>query len=217
MARGRLRCLGTSLRLKARFGSGYRVSIRVQGRSAGTANVGGSGSSSVEGSAMGSLGSCSSLVDAGLAHEESEIQPAPLAVQPGLHPAAPPQRSGSNHSGRGVSGEPAEQAQQRDPAAARQAAGIKSLFLKHLGIKPGGCCWEEGTSGLGPALHAACVPAVCSLLSRHTCADGCSAWQHVCGAARLSLFQWTRAWTTFTSWCLMSTRTACPPCLPTSR
>lgn len=163
MARGRLRCLGTSLRLKARFGSGYRVSIRVQGRSAGTANVGGSGSSSVEGSAMGSLGSGSSLVDAGLAHEESEIQPAPLAVQPGLHPAAPPQRSGSNHSGRGVSGEPAEQAQQRDPAAARQAAGIKSLFLKHLGIKPGGCCWEEGTSGLGPALHAACVCLRCAL------------------------------------------------------
>lgn len=29
MARGRLRCVGTSLRLKARFGSGYRVSVRV--------------------------------------------------------------------------------------------------------------------------------------------------------------------------------------------
>lgn len=159
MARGRLRCLGTSLRLKARFGSGYRVSIRVQGSSAGTANVEGSGSSSAEGSAAGALGSGSSLVGAGLAHEDSdlEIQPAPLAVQPGLHPAAPPQRSGSNHSGRSGSGEPAEQAQQRDPAAARQAAGIKSLFLKQLGIKPGGCCWEDGASGLGPALDASCV------------------------------------------------------------
>ena len=30
MARGRLRCIGSSLRLKARFGSGYRVSVRVQ-------------------------------------------------------------------------------------------------------------------------------------------------------------------------------------------
>jgi hypothetical protein len=35
MARGRLRCLGTSLRLKARFGSGYRVSVRVAGSGGG--------------------------------------------------------------------------------------------------------------------------------------------------------------------------------------
>ena len=31
MVRGRLQCVGTSLRLKSRFGSGYRVSMRVQG------------------------------------------------------------------------------------------------------------------------------------------------------------------------------------------
>jgi ABC-type multidrug transport system ATPase subunit len=31
MARGRVRCIGTGLRLKSRFGSGYRVSIRVTG------------------------------------------------------------------------------------------------------------------------------------------------------------------------------------------
>lgn len=29
MARGRLRCVGTALRLKNRFGSGYRISVRV--------------------------------------------------------------------------------------------------------------------------------------------------------------------------------------------
>lgn len=37
MGRGRLRCIGTSLHLKSRFGSGYRVSVRVEGaRSAAT-------------------------------------------------------------------------------------------------------------------------------------------------------------------------------------
>lgn len=30
MVRGRLQCVGTSLRLKSRFGSGYRISVRVQ-------------------------------------------------------------------------------------------------------------------------------------------------------------------------------------------
>lgn len=30
MVRGRLRCVGSSLRLKSRFGSGYRVSVRIQ-------------------------------------------------------------------------------------------------------------------------------------------------------------------------------------------
>lgn len=29
MVRGRLRCIGTSLRLKSRFGSGYRISVRI--------------------------------------------------------------------------------------------------------------------------------------------------------------------------------------------
>lgn len=29
MARGELRCIGTSLRLKSRFGSGYNVSVRI--------------------------------------------------------------------------------------------------------------------------------------------------------------------------------------------
>lgn len=32
MVRGRLRCIGTSLRLKSRFGSGYRVSVRIAGQ-----------------------------------------------------------------------------------------------------------------------------------------------------------------------------------------
>ena len=85
------------------------------------------------------------LAGARLRHDEdSEIQPAPLAVQPGLHPAAPPQRNGGDHSGRSASDEPAEQAQQRDAVAARQAAGVKALFLKQLGIKPGRCGWEGG-------------------------------------------------------------------------
>jgi len=30
MVRGKLRCVGSSLRLKSRFGSGYRVSVRIQ-------------------------------------------------------------------------------------------------------------------------------------------------------------------------------------------
>lgn len=34
MVRGSLQCVGTSLRLKSRFGSGYRVSVRVQSDSA---------------------------------------------------------------------------------------------------------------------------------------------------------------------------------------
>ena len=44
MARGRLRCVGTSLRLKNRFGSGYRVSVRVAaGEAAGPADATGDG------------------------------------------------------------------------------------------------------------------------------------------------------------------------------
>lgn len=35
MARGRLRCLGSSLRLKSRFGSGYNVSVGVRGKAEG--------------------------------------------------------------------------------------------------------------------------------------------------------------------------------------
>eukprot|EP00887_Chlorella_sp_A99_P004461 scaffold30.g4461.t1 len=50
MACGRLRCVGTSLRLKSRFGSGYRVSIRVAGEGAGTA----AGSASTPADAVGS-------------------------------------------------------------------------------------------------------------------------------------------------------------------
>ena len=34
MARGQLRCIGTGLHLKSRFGSGYRVSVRVLGNAA---------------------------------------------------------------------------------------------------------------------------------------------------------------------------------------
>jgi len=30
MARGKLRCIGNGLRLKARFGSGYKFSIKLQ-------------------------------------------------------------------------------------------------------------------------------------------------------------------------------------------
>lgn len=157
MARGRLRCLGTSLRLKARFGSGYRVSIRVQGSS-------GSGDSATahadSGSAAGAMAGGIPSAGARLGLEDCEIQPAPLAVQPGLHPAAPPQRSGSNHSGRSVSGEPAEQAQQRDPVAARQAAGVKALFLRQLGIKPGECCWVHSVRFCS-RIHGSVMQAVC--------------------------------------------------------
>ncbi len=37
MVRGKLRCIGSSLRLKSRFGSGYRVSVRIEGKD----NIGG--------------------------------------------------------------------------------------------------------------------------------------------------------------------------------
>lgn len=162
MARGRLRCLGTSLRLKARFGSGYRVSIRVQGSS-------GSGDSATadadSGSAAGAMAGGIPSAGARLGLEDCEIQPAPLAVQPGLHPAAPPQRSGSNHSGRSVSGEPAEQAQQRDPVAARQAGGVKALFLRQLGIKPGEFRWVQSLRGPWQC-DADCVQAQLRALSQ---------------------------------------------------
>ena len=74
MARGRLRCIGTSLRLKARFGSGYRVSIRVQG-AAGDGTAGGN-----EQQWDGSVGSGTSrhnplFAAAALPHEAGEIQP----------------------------------------------------------------------------------------------------------------------------------------------
>ena len=66
MARGRLRCIGNSIRLKARFGSGYRVSIRVAGASI----IGCGGSGSAEGGG-------SEAVPAG-SSEQGEIQPEPL-------------------------------------------------------------------------------------------------------------------------------------------
>ena len=33
MAKGRLRCLGTSIHLKSKFGAGYRISVAVDGDS----------------------------------------------------------------------------------------------------------------------------------------------------------------------------------------
>ena len=109
MARGRLRCIGNSIRLKARFGSGYRVSIRVAG-------------------ASGIDGSCSSEAVPAVGSEQGGIQPEPLTAED-LQP--PQQQLAGQHQE-----QPQQQEQQRDPAAARQAAAVRALFLCQLGIKP---------------------------------------------------------------------------------
>ena len=119
MARGRLRCIGNSIRLKARFGSGYRVSIRVAGASGIDSSDSGEGISSEAVPAVGS--------------EQGEIQPEPLTVED-LQP--PQQQLAGQHQEPQPQQQPQQQEQQRDPAAARQAAAVRALFLRQLGIKP---------------------------------------------------------------------------------
>jgi hypothetical protein len=128
MARGRLRCLGTSLRLKARFGSGYRVSIRVQGGTAfGGSTIGGTNNSTSSGSSTSGWhdageGKDAAYARAGLLPTDSgEIQPAPPS------PASVVATSAAA---------PAGEVRQRNPAAAAQAAGVRALFAQALGLKP---------------------------------------------------------------------------------
>ncbi|KAL4424942.1 hypothetical protein ABPG77_009671 [Micractinium sp. CCAP 211/92] len=126
MARGRLRCLGNSLRLKSRFGSGYRVSIRVLGSGGGTAIAAGISAARASQLGLPVLGStsCSSY-----SNPLCEIQPEPV-----LAAAAPAVAASS--SGSLQQEKPGGQCHQRDPVAARHAAAVKALFLQQLAIKP---------------------------------------------------------------------------------
>lgn len=162
MARGRLRCIGTSLRLKARFGSGYRVSIRVQGSTPapGTSAPG----SSI---AVSSSGRASTAFDNPLC----EIQPEPgqQAQQAQLERALRETYSSTGSSTGSSSSHGNEH--QRDPAAARQAAGVRALFLQQLGIKPS----DESLDYLHflvPYEHEDRLPALFSHLKAHQAAMG---------------------------------------------
>jgi hypothetical protein len=116
MARGRLRCLGTSLRLKARFGSGYRVSVRVAG-SGGGASLAWAGGG----------GAAPAFAQPAPPEEGwGEIQPEP-AVQLASEAGAEAEAAWAP---------PVGETRQRDPVAARQAAALRALFSRMLGIKP---------------------------------------------------------------------------------
>ncbi|KFM28559.1 ABC transporter A family member 2 [Auxenochlorella protothecoides] len=104
MARGRLRCIGTSLRLKMRFGSGYRISIRVQG---GTSSSG-SSSQTEEGALDGDF-----LIPA-TPTTEAAADSAPRCKEQQL-------RSGSGE-------------EQRSTLGRLQAARIKAVFADRLGV-----------------------------------------------------------------------------------
>ena len=134
MARGRLRCLGTSLRLKARFGSGYHVSIRMlAGEEAGAEGWAQAGGSSSSGSAGGG-GFSAAMAVAMLAPSAydnplCEICPASPGEAPN-GPAGPARRAGSSSSVGGASG------RRRSPAAAKQAAAVRLLFRERLVVEP---------------------------------------------------------------------------------
>lgn len=207
MARGHLRCLGNSLRLKSRFGSGYRVSVRVLGSGSGAAGAGMPGPS-----ALGSSPSSS------YSNPLCEIQAEPVAA--------------AAVAGSGVGGghqeQPGGQCHQRDPVAARHAAAVKALFLQQLAIKPCelqtwmmpchghvsfllfmvGCSWGKQGS---LCQHGSAGPQLCAC-SSFLVFETCMSSSLPCGTP-----QATSPWTMFTSWCLTSTRSACPPSLPTSR
>lgn len=120
MARGRLRCIGTSLRLKMRFGSGYRISIRVQG---GTSSSG-SSSQTEEGALDGDF-----LIPA-TPTTEAAADSAPRCKEQQL-------RSGSGE-------------EQRSTLGRLQAARIKAVFADRLGVTAGGPCMRRrGESKLG--------------------------------------------------------------------
>lgn len=123
MARGRLRCLGNSLRLKSRFGSGYRVSTRVLG-SAGGALAAGAGIAAVPGAASAGFPVHGGSPGSSYSNPLCEIQAEP----------APAVAGGSAMFGQRE--EPSGHCHQRDPVAARHAAAVKALFLQQLGIKP---------------------------------------------------------------------------------
>ncbi|KAL4434281.1 hypothetical protein ABPG75_000722 [Micractinium tetrahymenae] len=131
MARGRLRCLGNSLRLKSRFGSGYRVSIRVLGSGGGGTAVaaGIAAASGAAGAALPGYVAHSSGLSSSYSNPLCEIQAEPL-------PAAVASAVASGGSSGGQQEQPGGQCHQRDPVAARHAASVKGLFLQQLGIKP---------------------------------------------------------------------------------
>ena len=186
MARGRLRCIGNSLRLKARFGSGYRVSIRVQGGGAAAAGAwaGGGGPLPLSSGAQRGL----------LPTESGEIQPEPLLA--GEEEAAAAAAAGETR--------------QRDPAAARQAAGVRALFAAQLGIKPSEQAeLLQSCGGVQPPAPG-CMRCLWPLRCQR-CAV-VTPWSR-CGHA----VQATSPSTTFTSWCLTSWRGGCPHSSPTSR
>ncbi|KAL4855684.1 ABC transporter A family member 11 [Chlorella vulgaris] len=158
MARGRLRCIGNSLRLKSRFGSGYRISIRVQGG-------GGSGGGAWAGAAGGGGGSCppasTSFARGLLATESGEIQPDRLAHLTAADVMKPASRQVP----------PAGEVRQRDPAAAAQAAAVRALFLQQLDVKPS----DESLDYLHflvPYEQEAALPALFSHLKANAAALG---------------------------------------------
>lgn len=160
MARGRLRCLGTSLRLKARFGSGYRVSIRLAGADA-DASAGG---------LADAYGSSAGSAAANLLFEGSEIQPAPQQQAQQQRRDSP---SGDSAAGRDL--------HLRDAATAAQAAAVRGLFMAQLGIKPSEHSAASGEQRmlplpvLLPTPHAAPIPPV---PTRCPPADESSAYLH---------------------------------------
>ncbi|KAI3423876.1 hypothetical protein D9Q98_009710 [Chlorella vulgaris] len=160
MARGRLRCIGNSLRLKSRFGSGYRISIRVQG-----GGGGGSGGGAWAGAAGGGGGSCppasTSFARGLLATESGEIQPDRLAHLTAADVMKPASRQVP----------PTGEVRQRDPAAAAQAAAVRALFLQQLDVKPS----DESLDYLHflvPYEQEAALPALFSHLKANAAALG---------------------------------------------
>lgn len=126
MARGRLRCIGTSLRLKARFGSGYRVSIRLAGADGGPA----AGASAAPAAPTGGF-NYGARAAANPLFEVGEIQP---------DSGSPRQQQRRHSPGSGGSGAGAGQdLHLRDAATAAQAAAVRALFMAQLGIKPSEC------------------------------------------------------------------------------
>lgn len=130
MARGRLRCLGTALRLKARFGSGYRISIRVRG----SGGVDGTGTAAglQQGHGMAWKPLAASLspaasprvdlrADGRSQASQGEISAPTASVASDMQPYEPGQAPDAPH--------------RRDGEATRQMEGIRDLFMQRLGIK----------------------------------------------------------------------------------
>jgi hypothetical protein len=169
MARGRLRCLGTALRLKARFGSGYRISIRVRG----SGGVDGTGTAAglQQGTAWKPLAAPLSpaasprvdlRADGRSQASQGEISAPTASVASDVQPYAPGQAPDTPH--------------RRDSEATRQMEGIRDLFMQRLGIKSGEATW------------AVCVFAcggVCLCGGRHGAGADRGSTEGGCGGALL--------------------------------